>query len=124
MPWFLIPGIISPWPKLVLALIEMGFTIYLFKRWRDWPALLFLIGSIPVLLVNISMCGWYWRMNHEGMEPGSFPVLAFLFPSDTNMDYSVMNPILHYIFFLTLCLPVAFFRYFFRVIDHYLTLSR
>src|ERR1700736_6022174 len=56
MPW-LLPAL-SPWAKLVLALIEVAFDIYLFMRWRSWPALLLLIGSIPVLLVNISMCGW------------------------------------------------------------------
>jgi len=111
----------EPWIKLVLALVGMGLAIYFFVRWRTWPALLFLVGSVPVVLFNISMCGWMWRMEHGGTEPGSFPVLAFLFPSDTNSDYSVMNPILHYIGFLTLCLPVAFFWYLFRVIDRHLT---
>src|SRR5437660_1415407 len=63
MPWLhFFPIRSEPWIKLVIALIAMGLAIYLFARWRTWPALLFLVGSIPVVLVNISMGGWGWRM--------------------------------------------------------------
>jgi hypothetical protein len=123
MPWLLIPGVISPWPKLVLALIEVALAIYFLTRWRRWPAFLLLVGSIPMLLVNISMCGWEWRMQGiYGPSPsGDSALLAFLFPSDN--EHSPVNAILHYSIFLSMvCLPIAFFWYFFRLFDRHLTM--
>ena len=109
------------WIKLVVALVGMGLAIYLFARWRTWPALLFLVGSIPVVLVNISMCGWEWRMEryYSTDPPVDDPWLASLFPSDN--EPSFVHRFLSYTGFLTLCLPIAFFWYFFRVIDRHLT---
>jgi hypothetical protein len=118
MPWYTTPG--GPWVKLILAGAELVITIYLFARWRSWPALLLLVGSIPMVLVNIFFCGWLWRMNHGGWEPGVSPSLAFLFPSDN--ENSPINAILHYLIYLSiLCLPIAFFMYFFRRVDVCLT---
>ena len=119
MPNLHVPGI-SESAKLVLALVEVAVAIYLFIR-RTWPALLLLIGSIPMLLLNVSMCGWEWRMErfYSASSPADDPRLAFLFPGDN--EHSPINSILFYIFFLTLCVAVAFFWYFFRVADRQLT---
>src|SRR5438132_2615863 len=108
MPWLhFFPIRSEPWIKLVIALIAMGLAIYFFARWRTWPALLFLVGSIPVVLVNISMCGWEWRMNRiYGPNPhGDSSQLALLFPSDN--EHSPVNAILHYLFYFSMvCLPI------------------
>jgi hypothetical protein len=116
MPWLHFPLIRSePRVKLIVALVGMVLAIYFFARWRTWPALLFLVGSIPAVLVNISMRGWEWRMNR-----GDSPQLALLFPSDN--EHSPVNTILHYlVYFSLVCLPIAFFWYFFRVADRHLT---
>jgi|SRR5690349_20346998 hypothetical protein len=121
MPWLhLLPIRSEPWLKLILAFIVLGIAIYLFARWRSWPALLFLLGSIPMFLVNVDFVGWLWRMDHGGDEPGTLPVLALLFPSDN--EQSPVNAILHYlIYFSMVCLPIAFFWFFFRLIDRHLT---
>jgi len=122
MPWFhfglLVRG--EPWIKQALAVIETAVAIYLFARWRSWPALLLLIGSIPMLLFNVSYSGWMWRMNRiYGPNPsGDSAQLALLFPSDN--EQSPIHRVLFYISFLSLCLPGAFFWYFFRVADRYL----
>jgi len=122
MPWLMIPGVISPWPKLILAMVSLGVAVYLFMRSRSWPALLLLVGSIPVLLVNISMCGCEWRIQRiYGPNPHEdSALLAFLFASDS--ERSPINAILHYLIFVSMvCLPIAFFWYFFRVCDQHLT---
>lgn len=120
MPWFHFPMPNDQWSKLVLALLELTAAIYLFGRWRSWPALLLLVGSIPMLLLNISYCGWIWRMDYEERESGTSRHLALLFPSDN--EHSPVNTILHYLFYLSIvCLPIAFFLYFFRVADERLT---
>jgi hypothetical protein len=117
MPWFRTPG--GPWTKLIVALAEVAVAIYLFARWQTWPALLLLIGSIPMVLLNISYCGWVWRTDHEGSQPGVFPGLALLFPSSN--EHTPINHLLSIASFLLWCLPIAFFRYFFRVADAHLT---
>ena len=123
MPWFhfglLVPG--EPWIKDALALIETALATYLFARWWSWPALLLLIGSIPMLLFNVSYSGWMWRMNRiYGPNPHADSAqLALLFPSDN--EQSPIHRTLFYISFLQWCLPVAFFWYFFRVADRHLT---
>ena len=113
MPNFRIPGE-SPWPTLALGLVQLTIAMYLFTRWRSWPAFLLLIGSIPIVLLNISSCGFFWRIGH-----GASPRLALFFPSD--QEDSPIKPILFYIDFLLLCLPLAFFWYFVRVADRHLT---
>ena len=117
MPWFVTPG--GPWTKLIVALAEVAVAIYLFARWRSWPTLLLLVGSISMVLLNIFYCGWVWRVKHGGWEPGASPLLALLFPSDN--EHSLVNRLLFFVSFLLWCLPVAFFWYFFRVADAYLT---
>jgi hypothetical protein len=124
MPWLHLPFRSESWMKLVVALIGLTFAIYLSARRRSWPAVLFLLGSIPVVLVNISMVGWEWRMQRiDGPNPrGDSALLVFLFPSDN--EHSPMNTILHYLFFLSdFCLPIAFSWYFFRVIARHVTTS-
>src|SRR4051812_30923584 len=63
MPWFHFPTRNDQWPKLILAFLELAIAIYFFVRSRSWPARLLLLGSIPVLLVNVSYVGWIWRMD-------------------------------------------------------------
>ena len=123
MPWEHLFIRSESWVKLVVALVGMALAIYLFARWRTWPTLLFLVGSFPVVLVNISMCGWKWRMQRiYGPSPiGDSALLVFLFPSDN--EHSPVNAILQYSIFLsTACLPIAFFWYFFRLFDRHLTM--
>jgi hypothetical protein len=118
MPWLPFPIRSSPWIKLVLAMIGLIIAMYLFRRWRNWSALLVLIGSVPVLLVNISLCGWIWRMNRNYFDPSSedHHRLAWLFPGDN--EPSPVNSVLHYLFFFSeVCLPIAFFVIFFRLAD-------
>jgi hypothetical protein len=118
MPWFPFPTPSSPWIKLILAIVGLLIAMYLFRRWRSWPAVLFLVASIPVVLVNISMVGWLWRMQStEGPNPREdSALLVLLFPSDN--EHSPMNTILRYLFYLSdVCLPIAFFWCLLRVID-------
>jgi len=122
MPWFHFPIRNEYWIRLVVALAEMAIAIYLVARWRSWPALLLLAGSIPMILVNVDFVGWRWRMDryYSTSPPVDDPRLAFLFPSDN--EYSPVNAILHnLIYFSMVCLPLAFFWYFFRFIDQHLT---
>jgi hypothetical protein len=111
----------EPWIKLAVAVTAIGLAIYFFARRRTWPALLFLIGSIPAVLLNISMVGWEWRMQryYSTDPPVDDPRLASLFPGEN--EHSIVNSILFYILFLTLCVPVAFFWYFFTLIHRHLT---
>src|SRR5438876_12230896 len=94
MPWF--HGLIGPWTKLSLALLEIALAVYLFVRSRNWPALLLLVGSIPMVLVNIDFVGWLWRMDRiYGPNPlGDSAQLALLFPGDN--EHSPVNAILGY----------------------------
>ena len=122
MPWLHLPFRNESWLKLAIAIIALMLATCLFARRRTWSALLFLLGSIPIVLVNIEMCGWEWRMDRESStdRPVDDPRLAFLFPSDN--EHSVINAILHYsIYFSAACLLIVFFWYFFRVIDQHLT---
>jgi hypothetical protein len=106
MPWLRIPGV-SPWGKLFLAVVELAAGIYLFVRWRSLPALLLLVGSIPMLLFNISYVGWNWRMQRLYGSPslGDDPRLAFLFPSDN--EYSPT----HRFFTFRFCFGVCRLRF-------------
>jgi hypothetical protein len=116
MPWF--HGPIRPWMKMSMALIEIAVAAYLFVRWRGWPALLLLVGSIPMVLVNIDFVGWLWRMDRMyGPNPRRDSAeLVFLFPSDN--EPSLVNAILHYlIYFSIVCLPISFFWYLLRLTD-------
>ena len=119
MPWLhLLPIPSEPWLKLAVAFVGMLLAIYFFARWRNWPTVLFLVGSIPVVLVNIDMCGWEWRMDRiYGPNPrGDASQLALLFASDS--EPSPVHAVLHYLFLVTMvCLPIAFFCFFFRFID-------
>src|ERR1700724_4689359 len=123
MPWLpFLPPRNEPWIKLAVALIGLLLAIHFFVRWRSWPAVLLLLGSIPVVLVNISMVGWEWRMTryYSTSPPVDDPRLAFFFPSDN--EHSVINTILHYfIYFSAACLLIAFFRFFLGVFDRHLT---
>ena len=122
MPWYPFPIAAYGSVRLALALVEAAVAIYLFTRWRSWPSLLLLVGSIPMVLVNIDFVGWLWRMDRIDRSPslGDDSRLALLFPSDN--EVSPVNAILHYlIYFSMVCLPIAFFWYFFRVIDRHLT---
>jgi hypothetical protein len=118
MPWFPFPTRAYPWIKLILALIAFAMSIYFFLRWRSCSALLLLVGSIPVLLVNISFIGWIWRMDQYYSKSPSVddPWLALLFPGDN--EPSSINTILHDLVYVSmLCLPVAFFLFLFRLTD-------
>ena len=118
MPWLHFPVRHDYWPKLVLALLELSVAIYLFKRWRSWPALLLLVGSIPMLLANISFVGWNWRMERYYSNSPSVddPWLALLFPSDN--EPSPLNTILYYLIWLSMVsLSIAFFVFLFRCLN-------
>ena len=122
MPWLHLPIRNESWIKLGLAVIGMVLAIYWFARWRSWPTVLFLLGSIPVVLVNISMVGWEWRIAHDysTSPPADDRLLAMLFPSDN--EHSAINTLLYWsINFSALCLAIVFFCYFFRVFDWHLT---
>lgn len=122
MPWFHFPMLNEKWPKLALAILGLTAAIYLFGRSRSWLALLLLVGFIPVLLVNISYVGWNWRMTryYSKSPPGDDPWLASLFPGDN--EYSPVNTLLSYsIYLCAVCLMIAFFAYFFRIAERYLT---
>jgi hypothetical protein len=117
MPWFHFATANDQWPKLGLALVELAATLYFFKRWRSWSALLLLIGSVPMVLVNVSYVGWMWRMDRYDSKspPVDDPLLAMLFPSDN--EQSAINTVLYYlIWFSMACLSIAFFWCLFKVI--------
>lgn len=118
MPWFHFPMRNDQWSKLVLALMESAAAAYLFLGHRTWPALLLLLASVPMVLVNISYVGWMWRMDryYSKSPPADDPRLALLFPSDN--EHSVINTVLYYlIWFSMACLATAFFWSSFRFID-------
>ena len=123
MPWLhLVPLRNEPWLKLAVAIIALALAIYIFARQRSWAALFFLVGSIPVVLVNVEMGGWLWRMNrvYSASPLPDDPRLAFLFPGDD--EHSPVNTVLHYLVYLSmLCLTIAFSSYISRVVDRHLT---
>jgi hypothetical protein len=122
MPWFPFPTRFYPTIKLSLALVASAAAIYLFIRSRHWYAFLLFVGSIPILLVNVSFVGWIWRMDryYSKSPPVDDAWLALLFPGDN--EPSLINTILHYLVYVSmLCLPIAFFLYLLRLTDRRVT---
>ena len=101
------------WTQLLLITAQLAIAIYLCARFKSWPALLLLVGSIPMVLLKISYCGFVSRMDHAAHY------LAWLFPSD--QELSPIKPLLAYSQLLIFCLPVALFCVLWQGMEAHLT---
>jgi hypothetical protein len=107
-----IPG--EDYTRLVLAAALLGSSIYILRRSRRWPAVLLVVGSVAVMLLEIHEAIVFYMLNH-----GLIVQPSWFWPTCTE-NPQILNA-LSYLLCPALCLPAAWFWYSFQATHRHLT---
>ena len=113
-PAFFIPG--KYYTRFALALVLLGFSIYLFRRSRRWPSVLLLVGSVALNILEIhEVITWYIfenRLDLITQHPWWWPTCT----EDPRIMHALSYPL-----YPMLCFPIAWFWYSFEATQRHLT---
>jgi hypothetical protein len=107
-----IPG--EDYTRFVLAAALIGSSIYILRRSRRWPAVLLVVGSGAVMLLQIHEAIVFYMLNH-----GLIVQPSWFWPTCTE-NPQILH-VLSYLLYPVLCLPVALFWYTFHAAHRHLT---
>lgn len=100
--------------RLVLSAILLGIAVYLVRRRPRWPALLLLVGLVPIFVIHLHEFIIIHLVRQDFAEHHSF-----LFP--VAQENTAILTWLYYMQFLSLCAPIALFWYLLQVAQRHLT---
>jgi hypothetical protein len=109
-----IPG--EDYTRFIAAVALLVSSLYVFRRTRRWPAVLLLVGSAAILVLETHEAIMYYMLQNH------FDVITknpWWWPTCTE-DPRILH-ILSYLLYPMLCLPIAWFWYSFQVAHRHLT---
>ena len=113
-PALFIPG--EYYTRFAVALVLLGFSIYVFRRSRRWPSILLLVGSLALTIFEThDVIMWYIfenRLDLITQHPWYWPTCT--------EDYRIVHAF-SYLLYPMLCFPVALFWYSFQAAQRHLT---